>query len=443
MKLTIIGSGYVGLTTALCLAEKGNEVICADSNKTIIKTLKAGKIPFFEPEADILLKQHLNTRFYPTSDVKKAIQSTNITMLAVGTPFKNGQQDLSDIKSAVRDIAYAIKDKNSFHTIIVKSTVLPGTCDTVIAPLIASITGQKTNQDFAVCMHPEFLCEGSAISDARFPDRIIIGGENKKAISLCQSLYRHFDDPPFFFTNNPTAELIKYTNNAFLATLISFSNDIANLCQTIENVDVIDVLKGLHLDRRFYQKNKSAPGILQYIKSGCGYGGSCLPKDTKALINFAQEKGAPLPLMEATNTINTVQPTKVISLIRSSFPSLKKLKIGVLGVAFKPNTDDIRHSPALPIIDILLNEKATVYAHDPRAIPSIEQSYTNTNLILDKTLSYIINHVDVLILITPWDNYRTLPTQLALIKKQPLFIDPRRVFDKHEISHYLGIGLHS
>jgi UDPglucose 6-dehydrogenase/GDP-mannose 6-dehydrogenase len=446
MKISIIGTGYVGLVSGVCLAEMGHQTICIDIDKGKIDTIHRGKSPFFERGLDDLLEKNLGVRFAATADLGKAILETDVTMIAVGTPFDGQSIDLSFVREVSKNIGTVLRDKSSYHLVVVKSTVVPGTTDEVVLPLLEQYSGKSAGTDFGVGMNPEFLTEGEAIGDFMEPDRIVLGGIDKRSIDFLQDIYTGFKNVPMVRTNNKTAEMIKYASNALLATMISFSNEIGNLCATLGGVDVVDVLRGVHLSQYVSLKlpdgKTVAPSIKGFLGAGCGFGGSCLPKDVKALIVHGEKAGAPMPLLNAVISTNRGQYRKVLDLLKKHFPSLRSKRISVLGLSFRPDTSDMRESPAVPIINELLAEGAAVKAYDPVANAEAMRIFgADTKIQFCGSLEEAVRDIDAAILVTRWEEFRRVPDLFREMEKPPLFVDGRRMLEKASVPNYEGIGL--
>ncbi len=450
MKISIVGTGYVGLITGTYLASLGHTVVCIDNDKNKVLKINQGQSPFYEPDVDKLLKKNLKEKkFYSTEDLAKAVKDSEITIIAVGTPTVNNKIDLSYIKNAAGQIGKALKGTNKYHVIAVKSTVLPGTTEQVVKPTIERFSGLKVGQ-FGLCMNPEFLREGCALEDALNPDRIVIGKIDEKSGKAFAKIYAKVS-APIIITNLWTAEMIKYTANSLFATLISFSNEISKISESTGKVDVLDVWNGVHLDKRLSPiigNKRISPGILSYIFSGCGFGGSCFPKDVKALLSFATEQGVNPELLKSVITINNTQPLRTILLLKQALgDNLQNKKIAILGLSFKPDTDDLRESPAFPIIENLLLEKADVTAHDPMAYQNgIPKQLADLRIGLTNTAEEAIKNADAVIVVTAWQDYKKLPTQFFLKNMhKSIVIDARRIYDKTSFTKagivYKGIGL--
>ncbi|OGI63032.1 MAG: GDP-mannose dehydrogenase, partial [Candidatus Muproteobacteria bacterium RBG_16_60_9] len=333
MKVSIIGTGYVGLVTGACFAEVGHDVVCVDVDRDKVDRINRGETPIYEVGLEDLLRRHVGKRLRATTDLRAAILASEVTFIAVGTPFDGEHVDLTFIRRAARDIGAALRDKRDFHVVVVKSTVVPGTTDGVVLPVLEESSGKRAGADFGVGMNPEFLTEGVAVSDFMEPDRIVVGGIDARTIEVLAKLYASFPNVPIIRTNNKTAEMIKYTSNAVLAALISFSNEIGNLCARLGGVDVVDVMRGVHAARYFttpMQDGRSvvAP-IASFLYAGCGFGGSCLPKDVKAMVAHGEAAGQPMPLLDTVIKINSRQPQKIIEILERNFASLKGVRVCV------------------------------------------------------------------------------------------------------------------
>ncbi|HMR62577.1 MAG TPA: UDP-glucose/GDP-mannose dehydrogenase family protein [Anaerolineae bacterium] len=444
MNVSIIGAGYVGLVTGVCLAEKGHNVICVDVDPIKVDQINQAVAPIHEQGLPELLKQTVNKTLRATTNLAQAVQATDLTLIAVGTPFDGREIDLTYIKEAALQIGLALRAKQSYHLVVVKSTVVPGTTDQVVSPILAEASGKQAGVEFGVGMNPEFLTEGVAVRDFMFPDRIVLGGMDERSRDVLTELYTAFSDVPKIRTNNKTAEMIKYTSNALLATMISFSNEIANLAARLRDIDSVEVMQAMHNNLYLTVKLPSgerlpAP-ITGFLEAGCGFGGSCLPKDVKALIAHGQKVGLSMQLLDAVITINEVQHRQVLTLLHKHFPSLAGVRVAVLGLAFKPDTDDMRLSPAIPIIEELLAEGAIVQAYDPVANREAQKVF-GTRITFCDNLPQVLTGVQAVALVTRWEEFRQVPGLLAELNPPPVFVDGRRMLDKHFIPRYEGIGL--
>ena len=443
MRISVIGTGYVGLVSGVCFAEIGHECICVDIDQSKVDRINAGDPPIHENGLEALLKKHAGGRLRATTDLRAAVLATDITFVAVGTPFDGARIDLSYIREAARQIGLALRDKAGYHVVVIKSTVVPGTTDDVVLPELERASGKKAGRDFGVGMNPEFLTEGVAVSDFMQPDRIVLGGIDERSIAVQRQVYARFAQTPTMATNNKTAEMIKYTSNSVLATMISFSNEIGNLCTALGGVDAADVMQGVHLARYFTTtledgQRVKAP-ISSFLWAGCGYGGSCLPKDTKALSAHGVAHGAPMPLLDAVIATNLEQPARMVAKLGAHFPSLAGVRVAALGLAFKEDTDDMRESPAIPIVKMLVERGVLVTAYDPIATAAA-RPLLPAAVEYASSLEQALNAVDAVMLITRWDEFQRLPELLKGRAPPPVVIDGRRVLPRDAFDRYDGIG---
>jgi UDPglucose 6-dehydrogenase len=444
MKISVIGAGYVGLVTSVCLAEKGHQVICVDLDQEKVNTINNGMPPIFERGLEELLHKNIHKNLQATTNLSDAVLSTQITFIAVGTPFDGHKIDLCQVEEVARHIGQVLKEKNTYHLVVVKSTVVPCTTDEIVGPLLEGHSGKRAGEDFGLGMNPEFLTEGVAINDFMFPDRIVLGANDQASLNLLEEVYKPFDGADIFRTNIKTAEMIKYASNALLATMISFSNEFGNLCAALGDIDIVDVMKGVHLSSYLSTRLPSGERFLapisSFLMAGCGFGGSCLPKDVNALITHGKNAGRSMELLQAVIHINERQPQEIISILKKHFPSLVGKRVAILGLAFKPDTADMRESPAIPIIKALLVEQSKIQAYDPVANREASKIFGDQITLIDSLADVIVN-VDAIVLVTRWDEFRKVPELLAKASPQPLFIDGRRMLDKYEFLKYKGIGV--
>jgi UDPglucose 6-dehydrogenase/GDP-mannose 6-dehydrogenase len=445
MRVSVIGTGYVGLVSSLCLAEKGHQVICVDIDKVKVAKINQGISPIYEKGVCELLEKNIGKKLTSTTDLSSAIQQTEISLIAVGTPFDREQIDLTFIKSVSQQIGEVLRNKNDYHVVVVKSTVVPGTTENVVLPILEETSRKIAGADFGVGMNPEFLREGEAVNDFMNPDRIVLGAIDTKTLQVLKELYAPFAGVEIVPVNTKTAEMIKYTSNSLLATMISFSNEIANLCTASGNIDVADVMKGVHLDKRLSpittDGDRIVPAFTSYIEAGCGFGGSCFPKDVNALICHGKSLGLPMRLLEAVVQINEKQPFQILTLIRKYFPSLHNVPLAILGLAFKPGTDDMRESPAIPIVQELLVENASIKAYDPIASHEAQKIFGNNGIQYCETLQQTIEDVQGIIILTRWQEFNNLPGMIKGLEAQPVVIDGRRMLEKTCVEKYDGIGM--
>lgn len=444
-RVSIIGAGYVGLVTGLCLADLGREVICVDVDGERVEQLKRGDLPIHEPGLEEVLKRTLGNGFVATTDLTAAVRNTDLTLIAVGTPFDGRQIDLSYVRQAAAEIGRVLADKVDYHVVAVKSTVVPGTTDQAIIPELEAASGKKAGASFGVGVNPEFLTEGTAVEDFMRPDRIVIGGIDERSAAALVDLYRGFDDAELVITNTGTAEMIKYASNAMLAVMISFSNEVANLGATIGGIDTVDVMRGVHTSRYFTSRDHDGEpvtaAIVSFLEAGCGFGGSCLPKDVAALAALGDQIGSPMPLLQAVLGTNQRQPDRLVEIVRSELGEFEGARVAVLGLAFKPDTGDIRETPAFPVIEGLNRHGAKVVVHDPvvafEDLPETIRSVVEYRPILEMA----VKDVDAVVIVTRWDDYGALPALLEGRSPQPLVVDGRRMLSKDSVARYAGIGM--
>jgi UDPglucose 6-dehydrogenase/GDP-mannose 6-dehydrogenase len=443
-RISVIGTGYVGLVSGACFAEIGHDCICVDIDAAKVERINRGEAPIHEKGLEPILKRNIGKRLRATTDLRAAIRDSEITFIAVGTPFDGERIDLRYVREAARQIGAALRDKKDYHVVVVKSTVVPGTTDEVVLPELESASGKQAGRDFGVGMNPEFLTEGVAVEDFMKPDRIVLGGIDEAAVAAQRRVYAPFTQTPVLATNNKTAEMIKYTSNSVLATMISFSNEIANLCSALGGIDAAEVMQGVHLARYFTSTLEDgtrvkAP-ISSFLWAGCGYGGSCLPKDTKALCAHGAAHGARMPLLDAVIGTNQGQPARMIALLEKHFSSLRGLRVALLGLAFKEDTDDMRESPAIPIARSLVERGAHLVAYDPIAAGAA-RAVLPAGIRYADTLDQAVSDVDAALLVTRWAEFRRLPELLAKQPRPALLIDGRRMIEPRSVPNYDGIGL--
>jgi len=444
MRVSIVGAGYVGLVSGACLADVGHACTCVDIDGAKVASINSGKPPIHEAGLEEILRRNVAGRLSATTDLRAAVHATDLTLIAVGTPFDGTQIDLRHVRQAAREIGVALKDKPGYHAVVVKSTVVPGTTDDVVLPILEQASGKRAGADFGVGMNPEFLTEGVAVKDFMRPDRIVLGGIDERTIDALASLYEPFPGVPVIRTNNKTAEMIKYAANATLATLISFSNEIGNLCAALGEVDVADVLAGVHLAHYFTSvledgRRIEAP-ITSFLAAGCGFGGSCLPKDVKALAAYGVQRGESMELLDAVTRINQAQPARVIRILHDRLKRLAGARISVLGLAFKPDTDDVRESPAITIVRMLVERGAVVKAYDPVAKGTARAALAGVDVCFSDDLNAALQDVDAVVLTTRWEEFRRVPALLASRPDAPLLVDGRRMLEPGSYRRYAGIG---
>jgi len=441
MRIAVVGTGYVGLVSGACFAELGHDVVCVDTDRDKVAKIQSGVPPIHERDLPQLVRRHIGRRLRATLDLTEAVTSSDMSLIAVGTPLRDGKIDLSFVRAVAEQIGTALKEIRHYHVVVVKSTVVPGTTEKTVLPILEAASGKKAGYDFGVGMNPEFLTEGEAVSDFLRPDRIVLGGIDDRSIDAMAEAYPQFDSVPVVRTNPRSAEMIKYASNTLLATMISLSNELANLSAEVGEIDVPTVMEGVHLSRYLTSEDGQTAQLASFLYPGCGYGGSCLPKDTKALVSQGMELGVPMRVLEAVDHVNRAQPERMLDLLRRQFPELVGLRVGVLGLAFRPGTDDMRESPAIPIIHKLVSEGVEVRAYDPIATESASAVFTGLNIKLCEDMAEAVQDVDAVLLITRWDEFAQLPALIARQPVPPLLVDGRRMIAPVSVPNYSGIGL--
>ncbi len=431
MHIAVIGTGYVGLVTGACFAEFGVEVTCVDVDENKINRLNNGEIPIYEPGLDNVVEKNVKAnRLHFTTDIKSAVEQALVVFLAVGTPPQaDGSPDMSFYRQAARDIAEAM---NGYKVLVTKSTVPVGTGKWLKEFVSENL---KIETNFGVASNPEFLREGAAIEDFMRPDRVVIGSNEEDAIAIMKDLYRplYLIETPIVITSLEAAELIKYAANAFLATKITFINEVANLCDAI-GCDVHDVARGMGMDNRIGRK---------FLHPGPGYGGSCFPKDTRALTTVADSFGVDTLIVDAVIEANERQRQAMIPKIEKLVGDLKGKKIGILGLSFKPETDDMRESPATDVIKALQERGATIKAFDPVAMEEAKHCLPDIEYATDEYDA--IDGADVLVFLTEWNQFRALDMErVKSLLKSPKIADLRNIYEPSDMRklgfEYIGVG---
>nr|WP_320161328.1 UDP-glucose/GDP-mannose dehydrogenase family protein [uncultured Methanoregula sp.] len=394
MKISIIGTGYVGTVTGASFADLGHQVFFVDIDPQKVEEINNAQVTFFEPGLEELIKKNKKS-ISASTDTKDAVINSDCTFICVNTPSNpDGTLNTQYIENAAAAVGEAIGEKQDRHTVIIKSTVLPGTTEDIILPRLETASRKNAFLDFGLCVNPEFLKEGCAIQDFTRPDRIVFGVRDNDSRKMLDELYKSFTCPKFF-TTIKTAEMIKYVSNAFLATKISFSNEIGNLCKEI-GIEAPTVFAAVGLDPRINPF---------FFRSGIGFGGSCFPKDLNALSSFAHEKRINPALLNAVLSINNLQPIRMISLLKRHVPDLRGKQIGILGLAFKPDTDDIRESRAIPIVENLVHEGCRIVAFDPKAMDNFRKMFPKIEY-ADAPEQILSS--DAILIVTEWGIFNTL-----------------------------------
>lgn len=440
MNVSIVGTGYVGLVSGACLAERGHRVVCVDVDRAKIDMINAARAPIHEQGLPELLQRHAGRGLRAVGDLHQAVSESEITFIAVGTPAAGGKIDLKYVESAATGIGQALRSKAGYHTVVVKSTVVPGTTGGTVRRHLESASGKRAGADFGLGMNPEFLTEGTAVADFAHPDRLVLGGCDRRTHEVLTRLYAGFDlSVPRILTNTSTAEMIKYASNAVLATMISFSNEIARLCSAVGGVDAIEVMRGVHQAGYFTSRRNgeaTTAAITSFLEAGCGFGGSCLPKDVTALIGQGQSYDLPMPLLRSVLEVNRGQIDEMLRLVARHHADLKGVAVTVLGLAFKPDTDDVRESPAFPLIERLRAAGARITAYDPVARPKDHPALASVRIA--GSLQDAVRDAQIILLVTRWPQFRELPHMLA--GRAPLVVDGRRLLQPEAFERYEGIG---
>ena len=431
MRVVMVGTGYVGLVSGVCFADFGHDVVCVDKNPEKIATLNAGGIPIYEPGLEQLIAKNVKEgRLHFTTDLASAMNGADAVFIAVGTPSRRGDgfADLTYVYAAAEEISEHLND---FTVVVTKSTVPVGTGDEVER----IISDAKPSAEFAVVSNPEFLREGAAINDFKRPDRVVVGTEDERAKAIMRDLYRplYINETPILFTTRRTSELTKYAANAFLATKITFINEMADLCEAV-GANVQEVARGIGLDKRIGSK---------FLHAGPGYGGSCFPKDTLALVRTADEADINLSIVKAVTDANERRKLRMANKVMSACEGVEGKTIAVLGLAFKPNTDDMRDAPSLTIISQLQKNGAKIKAYDPEAMKEAAELLDDI-IYCDDPYS-CVDGADALVIVTEWDQFRALDTnRLKTAMRGHILIDLRNIYEAETIrSHgfkYVGVG---
>jgi len=443
MKIAVIGAGHVGLVSGVCLAAKGHHVTCVDKNRALVGQLKLGEPHVYEPGLKELLKEALSGgRFSVATELDGALNGSEMVMIAVGTPCRDNAIDLGYVIEASRGIGEYLKGQDSYLSVVVKSSVIPGTTDTVVRGEIERASG-KTFPAFGLGMNPEFLREGEAVADFMVPDRIVFGYEDDRTLNLLEAVYAPWKVDKIRVSSR-SAELIKYASNMLLATQISTINEIANLAAALGDIDILDVLEGVHLDRRWnpiIDNQRASPGILGYLVPGCGFGGSCLPKDVQALRAQGMQHGLPMHVLNAVLDVNSSQPYQVVQMIEREGLKLADQTVMVLGLAFKSGTDDVRESASFKIVESLLDRNARVLVHDPLAADRFRLSLgaRANSVTFVKEWTAHMDAASVIIIATRWPEYREV---VKFDLKGKILFDARHMFRPSELTsgRYLSIG---
>lgn len=440
-KLSVFGLGYVGLATAACFASRRTPVIGVDIDEEKVDLVNKGKSPVYEKGLEGIIRKSVNLGMLKaTADPYEAVSNTGISMITVGTPLgSDGRINLKPCKEVSRQVGEVLREKKGYRVIAIKSTVPPGTTQNIVKAILEKSSGKRCGEEFGLVVNPEFLREGHAVEDTLKPSRIIIGAEEGKSEGLVIKFYKKVYGkkmPPLVKTNPQTAELVKYASNAFLALKVSFINEIADLASRVPGVDVKTVAAGMGFDPRI------SP---HFLRAGLGYGGSCLPKDLQVLISTAQDLGLNPIILKATSEVNDQRPKQLLGMVQGSLGGIKGRRIAILGLAFKPDTDDLRDAVSIKVVENLLGEGATVVVHDPMALADFKRIFAE-RVEYAETARDCIQGADCAVMVTEWKEYERLrASDFKRRMKEPILIDGRRVFDpKNFIGqidfHAIGLG---
>lgn len=438
MRLSVVGLGRVGLCLSSCFASKGHKVIGVDVDENKVEMVNQRKSPIFEPGLqDLLAKVVRDGSLRCVTQTEKAVIGSDITFVSVGTPsLRSGGTDLRFVRAAAKDIGRALREKSGYHLVVITSTVTPGTTESIVQPIVEEHSGKRLCEHLGFCMNPEFLREGTAVHDVFHPHLVVIGECDRRSGDQLERFYQAFFDKkiPLMRVNPKTAELIKYANNAFLATKISFVNTIANICERIPDADVISVAKAIGIDPRI------GP---HFMNAGAGFGGSCLPKDLRALAAFAKRIGYRETLLKAVSEVNENQCRRVYELARRNLRTLKDKRIALLGLAFKPGTDETRDAPSIKLIRWFKNAGSKIRVYDPAAMKNVMRIYPEISYAASATKC--LDGVDCAILLTEWEEFRKIkPEEFLSRMRTHVLIDARRIYDSVQYSknmHFVAIGL--
>lgn len=424
IRIAVLGMGYVGLASGMAYAKHGFQTICTTTTPSKAENLNKGIPPFYEPELEGLVKEMVEKGMLSGSTNNiEAIKESDITFICVGTPsLPDGSADLSAVEATAKDIGTVLKDRDDYHVVVTKSTIVPGTTENLVLPIVEKYSDKKVGRDFGLCMNPEFLRQGQAVHDSLNPDRIVIGEYDKKSGEVLECIYSGYDCPKMK-CEIKAAELIKYAANSLLATKITFANEFSRISEKF-NIDVYQVMKGVGLDFRINP---------MFLNAGCGFGGSCFPKDVKAITALSKKIGVETPLLDAVLYTNELQPMHFVDIIKQSVGNLEEKTIAFLGLSFKPDTDDTRETRALPIIEKLYQEGAHVKAYDPKA-------YYKFKPLTDLPIEYMdtwedaLKNADFVVVQSDWQDIRDIkPEEFKRLLRNPIVIDGRRSYNPEEI----------
>jgi nucleotide sugar dehydrogenase len=436
--VSILGTGFIGLCSAACFADKDIKVLASTHNKKKVLVINEGKAPFFEAGLQEIMTKIKNTKselLQCLPDPVKAVLETDISMITQGTPMRKDKSiDLSFIESTAKEIGEALKKKEKYHLIVVRSTVVPGTTRNLVSKIISEVSGKEPGKDYGLCMQPEFLAEGRSIEDTLHPDRIIIGEYDEKSGTMLQEFYEYFygehlKNCPILRMNLESAELVKYGNNCLLSTKISYANEFANFAELVPNVDVVQVMKGVGLDYRINPR---------FLGAGVGFGGSCFHKDVNAIKAWSKSKGYTSRLLEAVLDINDDQAIHIVDIAEELAGNLKNKKVTLLGLSFKPGTDDMREAASIRVIKELRRRGVTnIVGYDPKALKTAEEELGN-KIHYAISIEEALKDSECVLLITEWDEFKSLtPDDFKKYMKTPNLVDGRRLYNYDKFNNSL------
>jgi UDPglucose 6-dehydrogenase len=444
--IAILGTGYVGLVAAAVFADRGFSVLTSTQDAKKVKQINEGKAPFFEIDLDPLVEGTVKKGLLrAVQGRQEAVLESDILFIAVGTPsLVSGEADLRLIKETAKEIGTALKEKQDYTLVVVRSTVVPSTTRNIVLPLVEEHSGKTAGKDFGICMSPEFLRQGAAVHDTQSPDSVVIGELDKRSgdvlESFCNQVYEG-QNVPILRMNLESAEMVKYGRNTFLAMNISYINEMARLAETIKGVDIYEVVNGVGADWRINPA---------FLNAGCGYGGSCFPKDVKALISFARTRGIEPQLLETVEEVNEQQAAHMVAVTRQELDgSLKGKRIALLGLSFKPGTDDMREAPAIKIANHLYAHEADVVAYDPKAIPNARDRFIRDTIKIRyaESIEDCLKDSECCMVLTEWEEFKSItPEMFNKHMKRSVIIDGRRIYNsdmRSSVARYRGIGLGS
>jgi len=444
--IAILGTGYVGLVAAAVFADRGYNVLTSTQDPDKVETINRGRAPFFEHDLDPLVEKTVKAgTLRAVHGREEAVLRSDIIFIAVGTPsLMSGEADLRLIKQTAEAIGATLRDKNDYTLIVTRSTVVPGTTRNLVLPLLEEHSGKKAGPDFGVCMSPEFLRQGAAVHDTQQPDSVVIGQLDDRSGDMLEAFSRGVyagQDVPVLRMNLESAEMVKYGRNTFLAMNISYINELARIAETIPGVDIYEGVKGVGADWRINPA---------FLNAGCGYGGSCFPKDVKAMISFARTRTVEPKLLDAVEEVNEQQAAHMVAIARQELGGgLKGKRIALLGLSFKPGTDDMREAASIKIANHLYAHEADVIAYDPKAIPNARERFIRDTIKIEyaESVEACLTGADCCMVLTEWDEFRALtPEVFNRCMARSVVIDGRRIFDasfRKSVARYRGIGLGS